>query len=414
MSALKRNQQKNINRLLESFPVVLILGVRQCGKSTLSKELRPDWKYFDLENSRDFDFIDSDIQFFLNENSSSIIIDEAQELPKLFRNLRGLIDKKPQQCNRFLLTGSSSPELIKLASDSLAGRIGIVELGTLKVNELNSKALSPFYEIFSNEITQEKTIQFLKSKKTSSKKTDFIQNILKGGYPAPTIKNDDLYFQDWMENYFQTYINRDIKKLFPKLDSIKYRRFISMLSELSGNIINKAQLGRSIDVNEVTVRDYLDIADKTYFWRQIPSYEKTKVSSVTKMPKGILRDSGLLNFLMQNSTREKLIRSPNYGQIFESFAIEETLKGMNSLAIGKWDYAYYRTKNGVEIDLILDGPFGTLPIEIKSGTSTNIQKLKSLKYFIESQKLPLGMVINNSDKIQMISENIIQVPIHFI
>lgn len=409
MSALKRNQERNINRLLESFPVILILGVRQCGKSTLSKLIRPEWKYFDLENSKDFEYINSDINFFLKQNPGQIIIDEAQELPQLFRDLRGHIDSMDSKKNQFILTGSSSPDLIQLASDSLAGRIGIIELGTLKINELESRPLPDFYKVFDRTL-DESSMSSLESLDVVGKSTDVIKSCLKGGYPAPLLSNSDEFYKDWMEGYFQTFINRDLKKLFPRLDHVKYRRFISMLSELSGTIINKAHLGRSLDVNEVTVRDYLDIAHKTFFWRILPSFEKTKIKSITKMPKGILRDTGFLHYLSNIKNKADLLRSPRFGQNFESFVIEEILKGLEACSVRRWDAYYFRTKNGVEIDLILDGEFGILPIEIKSGSTTKINDLKSLTYFIQGQNLPLGIVVNNDDEVKRLSEKIIQIP----
>lgn len=413
MSELNRNQHHNIDRLLQNFPAVLILGVRQCGKSTLSRQVRNNWKYFDLENSKDYKYITDDIEFFFRENPQKIIIDEAQELPAIFKNLRGVIDASPNTPNRFILTGSSSPELIQLASDSLAGRVGIVELGTLKTNELFEKPLPDFYKIFQEKLSKN-TLIYLKTLKSALTLDQVNEVFLKGGYPAPFLSKNESFHEDWMENYFQTYVNRDVKKLFPRMDTIKYRRFISMLSELSGTIINKAQVGRSIDVNEVSIRDYLDIAHKTFFWRMIPSYEKTKIKSVTKMPKGIMRDSGLTHYLSNIDSREQLLRSPNYGQNFEAFIIEELIKGIHATSVRRWDYYYYRTKNGVEVDFILDGKFGVLPIEIKSGCSTSISDLKSLNYFIESQKLPLGIVINNDFEIKMLSDKIIQIPAHFI
>ena len=397
------------NRFLENFPVLLLLGVRQCGKSTLAKMVRPGWKYYDLGNSRDFDYISSDIDFFFKENNGQIILDEAQELPGLLKNLRGVIDANREQKDRFILTGSTSPELIEHVSDSLAGRVGIVELGTLKMNEILEKPLPIFYELFENEI-DENSIGLLKSQDETSGLFDVIEVFFRGGYPEPVLKNDPAYMDDWMENYFQTYVNRDIRKLFPRLDSLRYRRFVNMLSGLSGTIINKAQVGRSLDISEVTVRDYLEIAHKTFFWRMIPSYDKSKIKSVTKMPKGILRDSGLLHFLSSIDSREKLLRSPNFGQNFESFVIEEILKGLQASAVHRWDYYYFRTKNGVEVDLVLEGRFGTLPIEIKSGSSTSLKDLGSLSYYLESQDLPLGLVINNDREKKILSDKIIQIP----
>ena len=141
---LRRNCAAKVNALLEIFPAVLILGVRQSGKTTLAKQVRENWKYFDLENMNDLDFISSDMDFFFSEYPGNIIIDEAQEFAELFRHLRGVIDADRNQKNRFILTGSSSPELIRQASESLAGRLGMVELGTLKMNELHQEPLPPF------------------------------------------------------------------------------------------------------------------------------------------------------------------------------------------------------------------------------------------------------------------------------
>lgn len=414
MSAKARNVEKHINQLLSFFPVVLILGVRQCGKTTLAKNIRRDWKYFDLENGADFDFISNDLGFFFTEYPERIIIDEAQDLPQLFKHLRGVIDADRSRKNRFILTGSSSPELINLASDTLAGRIGIVELGTFKMNEIAAEPLSPFYRIFENELTIE-TVDFLKTcNPPSGKRPDPLDMFLKGGYPDPVLSENSEFYEHWMDNYFHTYINRDIRKLFPKLDSIKYRRFISTLSELSGTIINKAQLGRSIDVSEVTIRDYLDIADKTFIWRIIPSYERTTIKSVTKMPKGIVRDSGLLHYLSGIDNREKLIRSPRIGQNFESFVIEEIIKGVQASKTTRWNYSYFRTKHGAEVDLILDGKFGTLPIEVKFSTSTSIKQLHSLRNFMAQHNAPIGVVVNNSSEIHLLQNNIIQIPISFL
>ncbi len=404
---LERNSAAKVNALLEVFPAVLILGVRQSGKTTLAQQVRKDWKYFDLENINDADFILSDLDFFFNEYPSNIIIDEAQEFSGLFKHLRGVIDSDRNKKNRFILTGSSSPELIKQASESLAGRLGIVELGTLKMNELHQKPLPSFYQLFNNPLSAS-TID--KLKKLTIGEGDVINDFLRGGYPEPVLAKDNTYFQIWMQNYFQLYIERDIRKLFPKLDSIKYRRFISTLSELSGTIINKAQLGRSLDTSEVTIRDYLEIADKTFVWRMIPSYEKTKSKSIVKMPKGILRDSGFAHFLANINDREQLIRSPHVGQNFESFIIEEIIKGVQCTNATNWNYYYYRTKHGAEVDLILEGSFGVLPIEIKFGVSTQSRQITSLQKFLTDNSLPLGLVINNSTEVKALASNIIQIP----
>jgi len=407
MNGIKRDQSQVINQLLTLFPVILIVGARQVGKTTLAKMCRPDWRYFDLERGSDFDFITNDFDFFFREYPAHLIIDEAQESPQLFRELRGVIDADRTQKNRFILTGSSSPEMLSGIADSLAGRVAIVELGTCKRNEIAGEPLSGFYQIFTKPI-EANALQMLKHLSASS--GDLLSAVLRGGYPEPVLADHPDAFFAWMDNYFKTYIASDVRRLFPRLDMVKYRRFISMLASLSGTIINKAQLGRAIDVSEVTIRDYLDIAHQTLIWRNIPSYAGTAARAVVKMPKGILRDAGLLNYLGNITTREQLVRSPLVGQIFESFVIEEILKGMHASNIAKWDYSYYRTRNGAEIDLILEGSFGLVPIEIKFGTSTRLKQVTALTRFVQEQQLPFGIVINQSTEVRMLSDLIIQVP----
>ena len=409
MADKKRNLEQKVNEFLGFFPVVIILGVRQCGKTTLAKMLRPNWRYFDLERSRDFDLVTRDFDFFIREHPHSIIIDEAQRFPALFQELRGVIDRDRQRKNRFLLTGSSSLDLIKSVSESLAGRVGLVELGTFKTNEIYCLDLSGFYNIFSEKLSDD-TVAFLKGLKPQISHDQLMLAFLKGGYPEPVLEKNDRFYDTWMENYFQTYIQRDIRTLFPRLDLIKYQRFVSMLSALSGTIINRSQVGRSLDISEKAVRDYLEIAEGGYIWRNTPSYEKSISKSVVKMPKGNFRDSGLAHFIQGITKRDQLINYPNVGAAFEAFISEEIIKGTQAANIVNLSYYYFRTKNGAEIDLVLEGPFGTLPIEIKFGSVIKQRQLQTLKNFVHNNDLPLGIVINNSDNVELIADRIIQLP----
>ena len=409
MTDQKRNLETKINDLMVYFPVVTILGVRQCGKTTLAKLLRPDWQYFDLERSRDFEFITRDFEFFIKEHPHSIIIDEAQRYPALFQELRSVVDRERKHKNRFLLTGSSSFDLIKNVSESLAGRVGLVELGTFKTNETYSIRLPDFYKIFNTDLDQT-TIDFLKGLEPEISHDQLMQAFLKGGYPEPVLEEDKRFYDAWMENYIQTYIQRDIRTLFPRLDLVKYQRFISMLSALSGTIINRSQVGRSLDISEKAIRDYLQIAEGSYIWRNTPSYEKSISKSVVKMPKGNFRDSGLTNYIQGITQREQLLNYPNVGAAFEAYIFEEIIKGIQATETVNWTYYYFRTRNGAELDMILEGPFGTLPIEIKFGSMIKQGQIQTLKNFVYNNNLPLGIVINNSDDVLLVADRILQLP----
>lgn len=413
MADKKRNLESKINELLSFFPVIIILGARQSGKTTLAKMLRPTWRYYDLERHRDYNLIAEDFEFFIKENPHSAIIDEAQRYPQLFQELRGVIDADRQKKNRFILTGSSSLELIKNVSESLAGRVGLIELGTFKVNEIYDLQMPGFYQIFQQEINDE-TKRWVKNLKPAVDHDQIMEIFLKGGYPEPVLENNDRFFQSWMENYYQTYIQRDIRSLFPRLDLVKYQRFISMLSALNGTIVNRSQVARSLDVSEKSIRDYLDIASGSYIWRNIHSYEKSVSKSVIKMPRGNFRDTGLSHYIQGIRNRDRLINHPTVGSSFEAFITEEVIKGVQALDISRVNYYYFRTRNGAEIDLILEGDFGVLPVEIKFGSFVKRRQIQTLKAFVEKNDLPLGIVINNSDQVEMISEKIIQLPSTYI
>lgn len=407
MNGLKRNVAKKINYLLDNFPVVVILGVRQAGKTTLAKSLCPDWQYFDLEKPSDFDAISHQPEFFFQRHSQHVIFDEAQFFPQLFQVLRGVIDEKRQQKGRYLITGSSSPELLRHVSESLAGRAALIELGTLKANEYYQQELSPFYQLFNEKLDARRVLDG-----ESSLSSEQMQAVwLRGGYPEPVLQSEGLFYQQWMENYRDTYVQRDLAQLFPKLNKQAYQRFVTMLGKLSGTIINRSDLARAIEVSEGTIREYLSIANGTYIWRALPSYERNITKAIIKMPKGHLRDSGLLHYLLKITDSETLYQDPIVGQSFEGFVIEEIIKGLQATMLTNWQAHYYRTRNGAEIDLILDGPFGILPIEIKYGSVAKRKQLGTLQNFVTEHQLPFGMLINQSNEVSWLTEKIVQIPV---
>lgn len=404
-----RNLSRKIEQCLNLFPVVALTGARQSGKTTLAKMVCPDWEYFDLERATDLDALTADFDFFFQQHPGGVIIDEAQLSPELFRELRGVVDADRGRKGRFLLTGSSSPELTRNISESLAGRIAQIEIGTLKMNERHQKPLPEIYSIFQE--PSKTHLEALRGLSVPLSAEEVLNHFLKGGYPE-LVSQDESYFRsEWMEQYEQTYLNRDIRRLFPGLNTQNYRRFLGMLSELSGTIINRSEVGRSLNISESAVRDYLDIAQGTYLWRMLPSLEQTYSKSVVKMPRGYLRDSGLLHHLTNTRDMDHLMRRPGVGSAFEGFIIEEIIQGLNAVGGARWKQAFYRTRGGAEVDLVLTTPNNVrIPVEIKFGVSVRRAQLKSLSAFIGQENCPYGIVISNAEKIQMLTEKIIQLP----
>ncbi len=406
MTGKKRNCASKIEQLLALFPAVAIIGARQTGKTTIAKQLCPEWAYKDLQYPDNFDQITHDPGFFFQQHPKHVILDEAQLHPPIFDILRHVIDENRSQTGRFLITGSSSPELLSGLTESLAGRIAIVHISPFKMNEYYNQPLSPFYEGFKTKLDATH-FEKLTPQLTTAQLTHLF---LKGGYPEPLLNSNPIFFGVWQENYIQSYIHRDISALFPKLNLVAFRRFISTLSTLSGTIINKSELARAIEVDEKTIRTYLEIAEGTFVWKNLQSFERNSLKSVIKMPKGYFRDAGIHHFLQKIQTEEELFSHPHIGNSFESFVIEEILRGLESTFITNWDSYYYRTRSGAEVDLILEGPFGLLPIEIKYGSTTQRSKLIALTQFIKHHNLKFGLLINQSQKVEWITPEILQVP----
>ena len=413
MTGIKRNLEGKIRLLLSQFPVVAILGPRQVGKTTLAQQITPGWKHIDLENPQDFDRLTHDPLFFFEQYPDHVFIDEAQMLPSLFSILRHVIDANRTKKGRFLITGSSSLALLRHVTESLAGRIAIVELGTLKINEILQTPLNQFYTIFEHKLDPKLLSPFI-GKKPSLINSMISKIWLLGGYPEPVLSQDRQFYLQWMESYQNMYLHRDISKLFPRLNLLNFRRFLGILSKLSGTIINKRDVARALEVSEPTVREYMDIIEGTFFWRQLHSFEKNIIKSVIKMPKGYVRDSGVLHHMLMIDNEDTLYNSPIVGSSFEGFVIEELIKGLQATMVTNWKPYYYRTRNGAEIDLIIEGPFGTLPIEIKYGSTTPIKQLTAVSNFIAEHDLPFGLLINQSKEATWLTPSIFQLPIDFI
>ncbi len=407
-----RYLEKKVLRLMELFPVVAVIGSRQCGKSTLVKKLRPEWKYYDLENPNDYHLISSDPVAFFSINTGNVIIDEAQQYPDIFKVLRGVVDDDRQRKGRFLLTGSSSPEIVKGITESLAGRIATIEMWPFKQGELHEKTVPSLYEM----IVQGHSINDLQKLKPV---IDLAQSLLvwhKGGFPEPLIESEreEDFYNLWMENYIQDYLTRDIRGLFPKLNIHNFRRFLILLAQFSGHQLNMSDMARALEISVSTVKDYLDIIHQTFIWRNLEPYVKNSLKKVQKAKKGFFRDQGLLHYLLRIKNLDDLLLHPVAGFSFESFVIEEIIRGFQTTMAAGLEYNYYRTIDKSEVDLVVEGFFGVFPIEVNLNSLVNRRSLRALENFISDMNADFGLLINRSQKLELLSEKIIQIPVNYI
>ncbi len=401
-----RQYEKLLKEYLAFFPCVALIGSRQCGKTTLLQTLPKGWKVFDLEKQSDFQSLSQDPDLFFRLNPDKIAIDEAQLRPDLFAALRVAVDRDRQSVGRFVITGSSSPKLVRAISESLAGRIGIIEMAPFSFSEVRKELSPPFFQFLADRVHVRNFISELKPLGSIQDVHDFW---FKGGYPEPWLKKSTRFHSIWMNQYAGTYLYRDVAKLFPGINENRFRLFVQILAGVSGNVINYSDVARSLGVSQPTVRDYFEIADGTFLWRTVPAYTQNALKRIVKHPKGYFRDSGLLHYLLRISDVDLLATHPVKGRSWEGLVIEEIIRGLNATGAG-FDYYYYRTGGGAEVDLILDGEFGLIPIEIKYTQTVPPKQLRALKDFIRDHNCRFGLVINNDQSPRLYDEQIAGIP----
>ena len=405
MQGMQRQYQQLIEEYLGHFPCVMILGARQTGKSTLIEMLADQRELFDLEVQADYVQIATDPDWFLRSQNKPLAIDEAQRLPTLFPALRVAIDRDRNACGKYLLSGSSSPELLQAITESLAGRVGIIEIAPFSYSETCQSTVPNLLKLFAADCSVASILN-LTPRSTPSAIDDYW---FYGGYPEPWLRNNDRFRAVWMEQYLKTYLERDIAGLFPSLNSVRYRRFVELLAGYSGAIINYSAIAKILDVSQPTVKDYFKIAHGTFIWRNLPAYSNNVSKRVIKHPRGYLRDSGLLHHILQIPSYRRLLSHPNVGSSWEGLVIEEILRTLNAAGIYHSAY-YYRTASGAEVDLVLVGKFGVIPIEIKHTQTVNLRQLRAINDFIDEFHCPFGIVVNNDEKIRQYRDRVFGIP----
>lgn len=401
-----------LDEYLATFPCVAILGVRQCGKTTLLGTLPKEWKVFDLERRTDHTLVARDPDTFLRLYPRQVAIDEAQLLPEIFAALRVAIDEHRPEKGRFVITGSSSPELLTAISESLAGRVGIIELSPFSFAEVTR--------------TVERDSLLARLSHRRAKPVDLIDGLtprgeldavhdfwFRGGFPEPWLTPGDRFRSRWMEQYVQSYLYRDIKRLFPGLDEVRFRRFLELLAGLSGRILNYAETARALAVSQPTARDYFDIAHGTFVWRRLPAFSRDSVKRLVKHPRGYLRDSGLLHALLRIPDLEALLSHPQAGASWEGMVVEEILRQLAARGVGA-DASFYRTSAGAEVDLVLEGDFGLVAIEVKHSSTIAPRDLRTMRDFLDEQKGRLGIVVNTDTEPRLLDERIVGVPANWL
>jgi len=332
----------------------------------------------------------------------------VQVLPGIFPALRVAIDAQRAEKGRFVITGSSSPALLHAVSETLAGRIGIIEMAPFSWAEVTETTARDSFlrRLLDPRAAPAAMIAGLEPRQDVRAAHDFW---FRGGFPEPWLDRSPGFRNRWIDQYLQTYLFRDVKRLFPGLDEVRFRRFAELLSGISGRVVNYSEVARALGVSQPTARDYFEIAHGTFVWRRIPAYTRDAVKRVIKHPKGYLRDSGLLHALIRVPDLDALLSHPQMGGSWEGMVIEEILRQLNALG-APHDAAHYRTGGGAEVDLVIEADFGRVAFEIKHTSTVGARDLRGLHDFVREQGARLGVVINNDTQPRLYDPQIIGLP----
>ncbi len=365
---VRRQISKEFEEYLKIFPATGILGPRQVGKTTLARQIstKKDYLYLDLENPSDRNKL-ADPVFFLSQfTDRCIVLDEIQFMPEMFAALRGIIDAD-RRPGRFIILGSASPDIIRNSSDTLAGRIGYLQLTPFTLMEVD----------------------------------DLQQLWLRGGFPLSYLAYSERAGILWRRNFITTYIQRDLGLLGLQTDVQIMDRFWRMLATAQGNLLNTESFARSLDISRPTVLRFLNFLEGAFMIRTLRPWSVNTHKRLVKSPKVYIRDSGLLHSLLSIETYDSLINHIQMGASWEGFVIEQIINNLHD-DLQPW---FYRTQQGAECDLLLEKNGKIIAaIEIKHGSSPSISK--GFHISRKDTKAVNGYIIGNSEETYQIEENV--------
>jgi predicted AAA+ superfamily ATPase len=376
---INRASRSLLGKLAAQFPAVLILGARQCGKTTLAKQVIGG-QYFDLELNSDRQMFEGDPELMLRRLTGPLIFDEAQLLPSLFPLLRALIDEQRDKVGRFYLLGSVSPELVKGIAESLAGRVGVLDLTPFLYDEVRETPTGSLDHLW-----------------------------LRGGYPEAFLAPDAISWQLMFENYFRTFIERDVTRTGLAFTPQEMRRFMTMLAHVHGGLLNASDLGRSLGVSYHTVQKAIDILEGYFLARRLPPFHANIGKRMVKASKVFLRDSGLLHYLLGISSPEGLLCAPARGRSWEGFVIEQLIAA-EALSRPGSQYYFYRTQTGVEFDLLIDRGQRRIGFEIKCASSVTSDDARNLRQGLADGIIHEGVVLYSGSRAFPMSDTIMAIP----
>jgi len=375
-----RQSSTRLAQLARQFPAVLILGARQVGKTTLARQVFADFTYLDLEDPATQALFAQDPRFQLDARQGrGLILDEAQRLPLVFDALRGAIDADRQRMGRFVILGSAQPALVRQVAESLAGRVGILELAPLTVQEASTG---------------------------DAPGADYRQLWLCGGFPdALGAAARGGHFRDWWEAYLRTYAERDLPAMGVAANPLLLRKLLTMLAHAQGGLANLSQFAASLGQSQPTIARYVDILENSFLLRRLPPYFRNVGKRLVKAPKLYLRDTGLLHHLLNIDSLDVLESHPILGASWETFVLEDLLR-REALTHPHGVAHFWRTAGGAEVDLLLERAGALHAIEIKTARATSPYLARGLRAIMQDTDAASATIIDQAPGIEPLAPDV--------
>lgn len=371
---LQRHLKPKIDAALKHFPVVLITGPRQSGKTELLKNSYSGYKYFSIDALDVKERAIQDPRSFLLNEDENIIFDEIQEVPELLNYIKEAVDKN-RQPGRFILTGSQQFSLMKGVSESLAGRIAIFNLLPFSYSEIQKKEDVQLEDL-----------------------------LIQGFYPQIRIQ-ENLNHELWFSSYIKTYLERDLRQQVQIKDMRNFEQFLRLLASRASQELNLNRIASEIGVHSQTLKSWLSALEAAFIIFLLPAYFENFGKRIIKSPKVYFTDVGLLSYLIKEKDPEKLLTSPMAGPLFENFVVSEFVKLYAHQGQQSPIY-YWRSHGGIEVDLLIDKGHTIQPIEIKLTSTLRNQHVKNLEKFakISKKELVNPCIVSRNEQIESIND----------
>jgi len=344
---IPREAENTLRQLATGYPVLAITGPRQAGKTTLARAMFDQHPYVSMENPAEREFFDSDPRGFLDRYRDGAVVDEAQLTPNLFAWLQGVVDES-RQPGQFVLTGSQQFGLLSGITQSLAGRVAMLNLLPFTARELADVGLLA---------------------------ASLDDALITGSYPPIFDRHLDPGI--WYSNYVQTYVERDVRQLINVRDLTQFHRFLRLCAGRTGQLLNLSGLGADAGVSHNTVREWVSVLEASFIIHRLPPYHRNFNKRLVKTPKLYFVDTGLACWLLGIADTSQLSHHPLRGALFETWVVGEFLKRRLNAGLQS-NLSFWRDRAGNEIDLLIEEAGTPLPIEIKSGVTVSRDAQRAL------------------------------------